>query len=93
MNLQNLLTEKDFELLNKAVDALPKLGFSSMMMIELLMAGLTKNEDKEQREREREERIAKQKLEDVVIEGQCLELKYKLLQLKRMIHNDTRKEN
>jgi len=84
-NLKELFTENDFQLLNKAIDSLPKLGFSAMMMTEMLFSGLGQNEDKETRERERNERIEKQKQEDQKLEDQCLELKFKLLQLKKAL--------
>lgn len=84
-NLKNLFTEQDFDMLNKAIDALPKLGFSSMMMTEMLFIGLGKDEDKEKREKEREERFERQKNQDKKMEDQCLELKFKLLSLKKAL--------
>lgn len=87
MNLENLFTNEDLILLDKAIDALPRIGFSSMMMTEILFAGLGNEKDKEDRLRDRDARIEKQEIESKKIEESCIELKFKLLQLKKIINN------
>lgn len=84
-NLKELFTELDFKLLDDAIDALPKLGSTSTMMAELLLSALTKDEDKETRERERAERMRDQEKKDQEVKEKCLELKFKLLQLKKAL--------
>ncbi|WP_167459716.1 hypothetical protein [Chryseobacterium arthrosphaerae] len=84
-NLKQLFTEEDFKLLNDAIDALPKVGFSGMMLGEMLLSAFTKDEDPEKRERERTERIQQQEKKDQEVTEKCLELKFKILQLKKAL--------
>lgn len=87
-NLKQLFTDDDFKLLDEAIDALPRVGFGGLMLGELFLSALSKDEDKETRERERSERFKQQELREQEMKDKCLELKFKLLQLKKHFEKD-----
>ncbi|MCT4181612.1 hypothetical protein HZP54_16835 [Elizabethkingia anophelis] len=84
-NLKELFTEEDFKMLNEAVDSISKADFGMFMMSEMLFSGFSKDKDPEAREKERDERMAKQQAEQNQKEEKALKLKFKLLQLKEFI--------
>lgn len=84
-DLKQLFTQEDFDFLNKAIDSMPKSEFGSSMLTEMLFAGLGKDENKEQREKEREERMEEMKRKMDKMEEQGIEVKFKLLQLKKLV--------
>lgn len=85
--LKQLFTEQDFKMLNEAVDGLAKSDFGMFMMGEMLLSGLSKNEDPSVRDKEREERFERHQAERSQKEEQALELKFKLMQLKKALFN------
>lgn len=84
-DLKQLFTQEDFDFLNKAIDSMPKSEFGSSMLTEMLFAGLGKDGNKEQREKERDERMNEMQKKTQKLEEQGLEVKFKLLQLKKLV--------
>ena len=83
--LKQLFTQEDFDFLNKAIDSIPKYEFGSSMLGEVLFMSLGKDENKEQREKERDERMSEMQKKTQKLEEQGLEVKFKLLQLKKLV--------
>jgi hypothetical protein len=84
-NLKHLFTDEDFKLLNEAIDALPKMGFGGLILGELLFSALGNDDDQETIKRKRSERIKRQEEKDQEMNERCLELKFKILQLKKAL--------
>ncbi|WP_183147982.1 hypothetical protein [Chryseobacterium nematophagum] len=84
-DLKKLFTGGDFELLNQIIDDYPTADFGMKIFGEIVLSPpCNTDEEKEEYEREKEKRFRKNHQERKQKEEQCIELKFKLLQLKKM---------